>query len=92
MAGTLHIFRRRIVNGGEIYQLNFTLTGNTFARVFATPEELDEFLVAGIALEPAAVGSLWQEINRAGKAALDEVEISPQQAAALGMTHSEVDF
>ena len=34
MSGTLHIFRRRIANGGEIYQLNYTTTGSTFAKVF----------------------------------------------------------
>ncbi|MGA2992502.1 MAG: hypothetical protein ABSD88_18695 [Candidatus Korobacteraceae bacterium] len=92
MAGMLHIFRRRIANGGEIYQVNFTLTGGTFAKVFATPEELDEFLVTGIALDPSDVDAVWQDINRAGNTVLDEVSISPQQAAALGMSHADVDF
>jgi hypothetical protein len=92
MAGTLHIFRRRIANDGEIYQVNFTLTGSTFAKVFAAPKELDEFLLVGVGLAPAALETLWQDINRAGNATLDEVEVSPQQATALGMSHADVDF
>jgi len=92
MQGTLHVFRRRIVNGGEIFQVNFTYTGSSFAKVFATPEELNEFLQAGLALEPSAIDSLWGDIDRTGTSYADDIDVSPQQAAALGMSHSDVDF
>ena len=92
MQGTLHVFRRRIVNGGEIYQVNFTYTGSSFAKVFSTEKELNEFLLAGLALEPSAVDDLWEDIARAGTAWTDDIDVSPQQATALGMIHSDVDF
>jgi hypothetical protein len=92
MTGTLHIFRRRIVNGGEFYQVNFTSIGSTFAKVFATPDELNEFLRSGLALEPSAVDALWQAISHGGSTSADDIEVSPQQAVALGMTHADVDF
>jgi hypothetical protein len=92
MAGMLHIFRRRIVNGGEIYQVNFTVASGTFAKVLDTPRELDEFLVTGIALDASAIDAVWEDINRGGKSTLDDVEIAPQQAAALGMSYADVDF
>ena len=48
MTGTLHIFRRRIAKGGDIYQVNLTSAGSTFAKVFARAKELDEFLLVGL--------------------------------------------
>lgn len=92
MTGTLHIFRRRIANGGEIYQVNLTSAGSTFAKVFARAKELDEFLLVGLGLTPAASDTLWEDLNRAGNTILHEVNVSPQQAATLGMTHAGVDF
>jgi hypothetical protein len=92
MQGTLHIFRRRIVNGGEIYQVNFTYTGSSFAKVFATQQELNEFLLTGLGLEAYVVDDLWGDIDRAGTGWADDIDVSPQQAAALGMSHSDVDF
>jgi hypothetical protein len=91
MSGTLHIFRLRIANGGDIYQLNYTMTGSTFAKVFGSPQELRHFLLE-LGLEPSALDSAWTALTRSGKLTLDDLEISPQQAAALGMTHAEVDF
>ncbi|MGD0974041.1 MAG: hypothetical protein ABR866_08135 [Candidatus Korobacteraceae bacterium] len=91
MSGTLHIFRRRIANGGDIYQLNYTMTGSTFAKVCGSPQELRHFLLE-LGLEPSALDSAWTALTRSGNLTLDDLEISPQQAAALGMTHAEVDF
>jgi len=90
MSGTLHIFSRRIVNGGEIYQLNYTMTGGTFAKVFGSHHELRNFLLE-LGLEPSALDSAWTTLTRSGKLTLDDLEITPQEAAALGMTHAEVD-
>lgn len=91
MSGTLHIFRRLIVNGGEIYQLNYTATGSTFAKVFGSQHELHNFLLE-LGLEPSSVDSAWTALTRSGKLTLDDLDLSPQQAASLGMTHADVDF
>ncbi len=91
MSGTLHIFRRRIANGGEIYQLNYTTTGSTFAKVFGSHHELRNFLLE-LGLEPSSVDSAWTTLTSSGKVTLDDLEVTPQQAAALGMTHADIDF
>ena len=91
MSGTLHIFRRRIANGGDIYQLNYTTTGSTFAKVFGTHQELGHFLLE-LGLQPPEMDSAWAALTGSGKVTLDDLELSPQQAASLGMTHADVDF
>jgi len=91
MSGTLHIFRRHVANGGDFYQLNYTTTGSTFAKVFDSHHELRNFLLE-LGLEPFALDSAWTALTRSGKLTLDGLEITPQQAASLGMTHADVDF
>lgn len=91
MSGTLHIFRRLIANGGEIYQLNYTTAGSTFAKVLGSHHELRIFLLE-LGLEPSALDSASAALTRSGNLTLDDLELSPQQAAALGMTHAYVDF
>ena len=66
MQGTLHIFRRRIVNGGEIYQVNFTYAGSSFAKVFARAWGAERIPSGRPGLDPSAVDSLWQDMDRAG--------------------------
>jgi hypothetical protein len=87
----MHIFRRRIANGGDIYQLNYTTTGSTFAKVFGTHHELHEFLLE-LGLQPSALDRAWTELTGSGNLVLEDPEISPQQAASLGMTHADIDF
>jgi len=87
----MHIFRRRIANGGEIYQFNYTTTGSTFAKVFNSHHELHEFLLE-LGLQPSALDRAWTELTRSGNLVLEDPEISPQQAVALGMTHADIDF
>ena len=91
MAGILHIFRRRVVNGGEIYQVNYTMTGGTFAKVFDSHHELRNFLLE-LGLEPSTLDGVWTILARSGNLTLDDMEVSPQQAASLGMTYADVDF
>jgi hypothetical protein len=91
MSGTLHIFRRHVANGGDVYQLNYTTTGSTFAKVFGSHHELHNFL-RELGLQPSALDSAWTGLTRSGNLTLDELEITPQQAASLGMTHADVDF
>jgi hypothetical protein len=91
MSGILHIFRRRIANGGDIYQLSYTMTGSTFAKVFGSHQELRHFLLE-LGLQPSALDSAWTALTRSGNLTLNDLEVSPQQAASLGMTHADVDF
>jgi hypothetical protein len=91
MSGTLHIFRRRIANGGDIYQLNYTRASSTFARVFGSHHELRHFLLE-LGLEPSVLESAWTTLTRSGNLTLEDAEISPEQAASFGMTHADVDF
>lgn len=91
MSGTLHVFRRLVANGGEIYQLNYTTTGSTFAKVFGSHHELRNFLLE-LGLQPSELDDAWAALTHSGRATLDDLEVSPQQAAALGMTHADIDF
>ena len=91
MNGTLHIFRRRVVNAGDLYQVNYTTAGSTFARVFDSQPELRDFLLE-LGLTPSDLDSAWTALTRSGNLTLEDLEISPEQAAALGMTHADVDF
>lgn len=90
--GSLHIFRRHVANGGDVYQVNYSITGSTFAKVFGSQHELRDFLLAEVGLGPSEMDSIWERITHQGNASLDDVEITPQQASALGMTHSDIDF
>lgn len=92
MTGSLHIFRRHVANGSDIYQVNYSFTGHSFAKTFGSQHELRDFLLVGAGLEPAALDSAWEQITHEGNATVDNIDISPQQAASYGMTHAEVDF
>lgn len=92
MSGNLHVFCRHVANGGDIYQVNYTTVGSTFAKVFGSAHELREFLLTEAGLEESAIEGIWRQIARGGTATLEQVEMSPQQAVALGMTHASIDF
>ena len=92
MTGTVHIFLRHVANGADIYQVNYTTAGSTFAKVFASDSELQEFLSVDAGLTSFEVDAFWQQLTREGTATVEDVEISPQQASAVGMTHAEIDF
>jgi hypothetical protein len=91
MNGTLHIFRRRVVNAGDLYQVNYTTAGSTFARVFDSQHELRGFLL-DLGLTLSEPDSAWTALMGSGTLTLEDLEISPDQAAALGMTHADIDF
>jgi len=89
MAGTLHIFRREVVNGPVLYQINYTEDRHTYARVFESEGALEEFLAANLALTPNLVRDLWRGL-RSGSATLEGVTLSYHEAK--GMTEAPSDF
>ena len=91
MSGTVHIFRRSVANGGDFYQLNYTTTGSTFAKVFDSQHQLHDFLLE-LGLEPSALDSALTRLSSSGNLVLEDLEVSPEQAAASGMTHADIDF
>ncbi len=91
MSGSLHIFRRDVVNGSPFYQVNYTLAGRSFAIVL-DPENLDEFLSSTAALPDDIVDSAMREINNTGKVHILDVEISEGEAVGLGMVETPSDF
>ncbi|HVP65004.1 MAG TPA: hypothetical protein VMT82_08915 [candidate division Zixibacteria bacterium] len=92
MAGTLHVFRRRVVNGGEHFQVNYTVAGKSFAKVVGDADELIEFLEVDVALAPELTESLWQELDRRGSGFVEGVEMNQLEATAKGMLESPSEF
>lgn len=92
MSGTLHIFRRDVVNGSPFFQVNYNVPGSSFAKVLDSSAQLDEFLTVVAALEPEIIDDVFQELDRTGSANLTEVFINEQEAVAHGMKHTPSDF
>ncbi len=91
MAGTVHIFRRNVVNGPALYQVNFTKDSHTFAKVLEGEDGLHYFLIHAMALAPSAIDSIWDQL-KTGSAILEGVEISGNEAMANGMITGPSDF
>ncbi len=91
MSGSLHIFRRNVVNGSPFYQVNYNLTGRSFAIVLS-PAELDEFLSVVAALPEDLVSAAIREVDTTGKAHILDVEISEGEAVGHGMLEAPSDF
>ncbi len=92
MSGTLHIFRREVVNGTTLFQVNYNLAGRSFAKVLDSPDELMEFLEVTAALPNNLVESIWAELNRAGIANVGDVVINETEAVGNGMRETPSDF
>jgi hypothetical protein len=91
MAGSLHIFRRDVVNGSPFYQVNYNLAGRSFAIVL-NPADLDEFLVGIAALPDDLVADAIRQLDATGTVYLLDVEISQGEAVGLGMLETPSDF
>lgn len=91
MSGSLHIFRRDVVNGAPFYQVNYNLAGRSFAIVLS-PEHLHEFLATTAGLPEGLVLDTIGEVDASGKAHVLEVEISEGEAVGHGMLEAPSDF
>lgn len=91
MSGSLHIFRRDVVNGSPFYQVNYNLAGRSLAIVL-DPGDLDEFLGTIAALPEDIVAAAIREVDTTGKAHILDVEIPEGEAVGYGMREAPSDF
>ena len=91
MAGTLHIFRRNVVNGPSLYQLNYTIDSRSYGKVLESEGQLREFLFENLSLHPSAIDTIWEEL-RSGSAIIEGVELDYNEANANGMIEAPSDF
>jgi hypothetical protein len=91
MSGSLHVFRRDVVNGQPFYQINYNLTGRSFAKVLDR-DELEEFLAVAAALPDDVVDEAFREIDNTGKAHILDVKISEGEVIGHGMVETPSDF
>ncbi len=92
MIGQIHIFRRSVVNGFPHFQVNFTSAGRSYAKVVESEAILRELLIDGAAVAPSMMDQVWAELDSTGKANINDVEISENDTAALGMVQADSDF
>lgn len=91
MSGSLHIFRRDVVNGSPFYQINYNLAGRSFAIVLGS-DELDEFLGTTAALPEDMIDAALREVHNTGRAHILDVDIPEGEAVGLGMLDTPSDF
>lgn len=96
MPGFAHIFRLGEATGtyGKTlfqYQLNYTVGGNTYARVF-DEAGLDLFLRSELALTPEMADSTMRELREMGNTTVANVEIPAHEATALGLKQLPSDY
>lgn len=92
MSGSLHIFRRDVVNGAPCYQINYNLVGRSYAKVVDGDSQLNEFLEVAAALPDDLVEATWRQLDSSGVANIVDVHIGVGQAIANGMVAAPTDF
>lgn len=92
MAGTLHIFRRSVVNGSTHYQVNYNVAGSTYARVFDDHKELRDFLIAVADMSPSDIDQFWGEIGNRNSITLSDIDISEHDTGFLGFKQAPSDY
>ena len=92
MSGSLHIFRRAVVNGLPAFQINYNLAGRSFAKVVDGDHELNEFLEVAAALPGGVIEDAWKQLNSSGSANVIDVDIPESQAIAHDMKIAPIDF
>ncbi len=92
MAGSLHIFRREVVNGLPSFQVNYNLVGRSFAKVFEGDHQLNEFLEVTASLPGEIIEEAWKQLNSSGSANVVGVDIPESQAISNDMKVAPTDF
>jgi uncharacterized protein involved in outer membrane biogenesis len=92
MSGTLHIFRRSVVNGEPHYQVNYTTTGSSYARVFETDAGLTDFLIESGALEEGDMNAFWDALAANGSATVSDVDIPERETPMMGLKQTPSEF
>lgn len=96
MPGFLHVFRlgSEPQNSGRSvaqYQLNYTIGGNSYVRVF-DENGLNKFLRSNIGINPELTDTALQQLHRTGKTSIADVEIPEHEAPALGLAQLPTDY
>jgi hypothetical protein len=91
MSGSLHLFRRDVVNGSSFYQVNYNLAGRSFAFVLDSGQ-LEEFLGTTAGFREELIASTFQELETTGNAHLMDVHIGEGEAVGHGMIETPSDF
>ncbi len=96
MPGFAHIFRLGQQTGtyGKTifeYQLNYTIAGDTYARVFEDAE-LEQFLRSNLGLTPEAVETTLRDLRELGKATVAGVDIPSHELPAMGLQQVPSDY
>ena len=80
------------MNGGEHFQVNYTIAGKSFAKVVDDADELLEFLEVDVALAPDLAESLWRAVETHGSGFIEGVDMNQLEATAKGMVESPSEF
>ncbi len=92
MSGSLHIFRREVVNGLPCFQINYNLAGRSFAKIVDGDSQLNEFLEVAAGLPEDLVDAAWRQLDTTGSANVVDVSIPESKAIAHGMKVAPTDF
>jgi hypothetical protein len=92
MSGTLHIFRRSVVNGDPHYQVNYTKAGTTYARVLDTDSALTDFLIDSGALAEHELNPFWDTLAADGHASITDVVIPDSATPMMGLKQAPSDY
>jgi hypothetical protein len=92
MSGSLHIFRREVVNGLPAFQINYNLAGRSFAKVVDGDHQLNEFLEVAAALPADVIEETWKQLDSSGSANIVEVDMAESHAIAQDMKIAPTDF
>lgn len=74
------------------YQFTFNSGGNAYSRVLKGDEALIEFLGEEIGLRADVLKSAVDELRSVGKTTIADVDVSENEAAALGLQEVGVDY
>jgi hypothetical protein len=95
-AGYAHLFalpRSTDSNGlrHPLFQFTFNAGGNSYSKVFDEPQLL-EFLTEGLGLRADVRDNALNQLRSLGNATIADVELSENDAAALGMEEVGADY
>lgn len=91
MPGTLHIFRRSVVNSVPFFQVDLTVDNYTYAKVVNSEAGLREFLVEEAGLDTTEMDTIESQLQ-SGSATIHNIEIAEHEAIAMGMVKAPTDI
>ena len=74
-----------------MYQFTFSAGGNAYSKVF-DEKHLLQFLAEGLALRADVCDTAMDQLRALGNATIPDVELSENDAAAMGMEEVGADY